>query len=256
MSRRAQGVETFERLRNWERGQTASEKLSAQFLIYNKYININPSHPRGGPDGGKDIICYKGRKKMIVACFFPKSKRPFSEIKNKFINDSQGISKNNGDGFIFITNQELTISQRSKLKKEIDNKYEIKIYHLENLRDFLDAPIGYGVRLEYLNIDMTKEEQISYLETKNTEIRELHTHIRKLLEEKIQNANGNISEVVTPEYTQDNLNLAFGYGRQYHKCSYCNYGFYVSNPAYYNSVITSGDKFVRCPKCGNLDKIF
>ena len=46
--------ETWHRLREWTSGQTPSERLAAQLLVASDYKDVDPSHPLGGPDGGRD----------------------------------------------------------------------------------------------------------------------------------------------------------------------------------------------------------
>jgi hypothetical protein len=36
------------------------------------------------------------------------------------------------------------------------------IYHLERVHHLLDQPAGYGLRREYLGIELTREEEIAY----------------------------------------------------------------------------------------------
>lgn len=37
-----------------------------------------------------------------------------------------------------------------------------EVYHLERIRQLLDDPRGYGIRLEFLEIEMSVEEQLSF----------------------------------------------------------------------------------------------
>ena len=46
--------ETWHRLREWTNGQGPSERLSAQLLLSQGFTDLDPSHPLGGKDGGKD----------------------------------------------------------------------------------------------------------------------------------------------------------------------------------------------------------
>lgn len=67
--KRAEGRETWHRLLEWDKGQAAAEKLAAQILIAEKYEAVDPIHPLGGKDGGKDILCKKDGQKFIAACY-------------------------------------------------------------------------------------------------------------------------------------------------------------------------------------------
>jgi hypothetical protein len=107
--------ETWHRLHVWTHGQTPSERLAAQVLLDAGYVDIDPIHPLGGPDGGKDAI-----------------------------------AKNGVHGMAFVTNQELTASQRADLRKEVG--VPLDLFHLERLVAALDKPAMHGVRHQYLNI--------------------------------------------------------------------------------------------------------
>ena len=86
MSRRKEGRETWSRLIEWDKGQAPSERLAAQLLIHEKYESLDPSHPLGGQDGTKDLLCKKENKKLIVVCYFPRGQQLFTVIKKKFPN--------------------------------------------------------------------------------------------------------------------------------------------------------------------------
>ena len=60
------------------------------------------------------------------------------------------------------------------------NNFEINIYHGERVCSILDSPKGYGIRLEYLGIELTKEEQISFLNA-HIDLKENFEEIKKTL---------------------------------------------------------------------------
>lgn len=161
MVRRIEDRETWHRLLNWDKGQAASERLAAHILIKERFENIDPSHPLGGKDGGKDIVCNFNSEKWIGAVFFPRGQQDFKRIKDKFLHDAEGTIKNNAKGMAFITNQEITLGQRKDLEENC-NVDDVRIYHLERISDILNSPEMYGIRLEFLEIEMTREEQISF----------------------------------------------------------------------------------------------
>ncbi len=158
--RRLNGEETWYRLRDWSKGQAPAERLTGNILHSEGYQSIDPSHPLGGPDGIKDLICNKDNISWVAACYFPRGQKSFSTIKEKFLNDLEGIEKNGVTGLTFITNQELTLSERSQLKDLTTD--HVEIYHLERLASLLNNPVNYGTRLEFLDIEMTSEEQLSF----------------------------------------------------------------------------------------------
>ena len=59
MARQKDGRETWNRLLKWDKGQAPSERLTSLILESEDYKSIDPSHPLGGKDGLKDIICEK-----------------------------------------------------------------------------------------------------------------------------------------------------------------------------------------------------
>lgn len=159
--RRTEGDETWCRLQGWTRGQKAAERLASHVLRSEGFQSIEPSHPLGGKDGLKDMICIKDSARWIGAVYFPRGQQPFKDIKKKFNADRAGVAKNNVDGIVFITNQELSLSQRRELMS-VDHGQKTEIFHLERLAAVLDNPSNYGVRLEFLDIAMTSEEQLAY----------------------------------------------------------------------------------------------
>ena len=79
--------ETWRRLREWTNGQAPSERLAAQLLLFDGYLGVDPSHPLGGPDGGKDILCTRDGFRCLAAVYFSRGQQEFREIKNKFRGD-------------------------------------------------------------------------------------------------------------------------------------------------------------------------
>ena len=159
--RRAEGRETFYRLLEWDKGQAASERLAALILEQEGFRDIDPSHPLGGKDGGKDMLCEFNGFKWIGAAYFPRGQQNFSAIKKKYRHDLEGAYRNGAKGIAFITNQELSLMERKTLE-ETDETLDVRIYHLERIANILNMPKMYGIRLEYLEIEMTKEEQLAY----------------------------------------------------------------------------------------------
>lgn len=153
---------TYQILLHWDKGQPFAERMAAKLLGMEGYIEIDPQCPMGGPDGTKDILCKKASKNYLVGCYFPSGQKNLSAITEKFSVDYKGLSKNKVDGFIFITNQKITPSERVGLTSNFPSS---EIFHGERVCGALDSPKGYGIRLEYLGIELTKAEQISFLES-------------------------------------------------------------------------------------------
>ena len=178
--RRTDGDETWNRLLNWAKGQKASERLASHILRSEDYKSIDPSHPLGGQDRLKDLITIKDNIKWIGAVYFPRSQKHFSEIKDKFENDLKGIDTNKVNGMIFVTNQELNLGERKELKK-LEKPNTIEIYHLERIANILDTPENYGIRLEFLDIGLTKEEQLSFFAARDQKMFQLNEKVAMLM---------------------------------------------------------------------------
>ena len=69
------GDETQIRLLDWRQGQTPSEYLAALILDAEGYKDIDPSHPLGGPDGGRDGHCTKNGEPWTWAVYFPRGRQ-------------------------------------------------------------------------------------------------------------------------------------------------------------------------------------
>lgn len=92
----------------------------------------------------------RGGEKWIMAVYFPRGQRPFAKIKSKFKSDIAGALKNGACGVAFVTNQELTLSERQDL---LDNtQVPCEIYHIERLIAILDQPSMERVRAQFLGI--------------------------------------------------------------------------------------------------------
>lgn len=159
--RMGEGRETFNRLLNWDRGQAPSERLAAIILSKEGFKGVDPSHPLGGKDGLKDMVLSFNGKRWIGAVYFPRGQQSFSDIKTKFTHDLSGIDANNAEGLAFVTNQEIRLSER-KILTEIAPEVDVQIYHLERIASLLNTPSFYGIRMEFLDIEMSKEEQLSF----------------------------------------------------------------------------------------------
>jgi len=170
---------TYQILINWDKGQPFSERMAGKVLSIEGYSSIDPQSPLGGPDGKKDLICIKDDKKYVVGCYFPCEQKTITDITEKYNGDYEGVKKNNADGFVFVTNQKITPTERIKLCK---GHAESTIYHGEKVIGVLDSPKGYGVRLEYLGIELTKEEQISFLNS-HIDLKENYEEIKTSLDD-------------------------------------------------------------------------
>ena len=177
--RRKDGRETWHRLLEWDKGQASAERLAAVVLLSDGFRNIDPSHPLGGRDGLKDMILTNNGTKWVGAVYFPRGQQCFTDIKSKFNHDLEGVKQNNANGIVFVTNQELRLSERKELT-EIDEDIDVQIYHLERLAALLNSPTNYGVRMEFLEIEMSKEEQLAFFANQNQKIANIEASLEKL----------------------------------------------------------------------------
>lgn len=253
--RRTEGSETWHRLLDWDRGQAAAERLAAQILMIEGYKSVDPSHPLGGPDGLKDVKCIKDAKHWIGACFFPRGQKSFQEIKEKYSSDICGVSKNEASGIVFITNQELRLTERDELH-QISEDIELDLIHLERLATLLNKPASYGTRLEFLDIEMTKEEQLAFLAARDEVLAGLQLDMKVILQrlskegekekELSQEIRTHPAYYITPTISNSTMGVSLD---QYRNCSYCGFGFYVRDGWY----AITGRRTVTCPKCGNTE---
>ena len=161
--RKLVNISTTILLSNWEKDSGDAERLCADLLRIETFENVDPQHPLGGPDGGKDILCSKEGNSFVAAVHFPRKPIAFSATKTKFTSDLKESLKHNRNGFIFLTNQELKVGERSTLEKMAAGKGKrCLIYHRERLRVMLDSPTGYGLRLRHLGAAMSNEEQAAF----------------------------------------------------------------------------------------------
>lgn len=177
--RMSEGRETWHRLLEWDRGQSPSERLAAIILSNDGFKHVDPSHPLGGKDGLKDMVLSYEGKRWIGGVYFPRGQQEFPDIKAKFIHDLEGVKKNNSYGLAFITNQELRLSER-KVLSEIEPEIDTQIYHLERISTLLNTPPYYGVRMEFLDIEMTKEEQLAFFAAQDQKMSKIEAVLEKL----------------------------------------------------------------------------
>lgn len=178
--RRNDGRETWFRLLEWDKGQTSAERLAAIILTNEGFRNIDPSHPLGGKDGLKDMVISYNGARWVGSVYFPRGQQDFSVIKNKFIHDLKGVKKNGANGIAFITNQELRLAERKDLS-EIDTNVDVQIYHLERIASLLNSPQYYGVRMEFLDMEMNKEEQLAFFAFQTDKMNNIENVLSRLV---------------------------------------------------------------------------
>lgn len=152
--------ETWHRLREWTYGQTPSERLAAQILISEGYTSVDPSHPLGGPDGGRDAVCLRNGETWIQAVYFPRGQKSFAETSKKIKADLRAARKHSPVGVAFVTNQEFTLAQRDKVHTFVESiNLRLELYHLERISMILDTPKMAGIREQFLKIEIPQKHQ-------------------------------------------------------------------------------------------------
>ena len=96
-------------------------------------------------------------EKWVAGAYFPRGIVTLGKTQQKFDHDAAAVQAHQADGFAFVTNQGLSDSQRKKLGGRTEA--QVEVYHLERIASILDSPQLYGVRLEFLDIEMSREEQ-------------------------------------------------------------------------------------------------
>lgn len=164
---------TDERLKSYlDTNQLHREQMCRAILAIDKrFTDVRPRHPRGGPDGGRDIeAVYRGDQVTYGAVGFVNQANDSEEqkktIKAKFKSDlSSALSAAKKPSvFVFFTNINFTIGEKESLIDKA-RKSEIlfcEIVDRERLRISLDSPDGFSIRFQYLNISLSEEEQASF----------------------------------------------------------------------------------------------
>ncbi len=199
-SRQRGGDETWFRLREWTKGLAVSERLAATLLQTEGYTGVDPSHPLGGRDGGKDGLCKKDGLTLVYACYFPRGQQGFKAIEEKLVGDFAGVARNGADGIVFVSNQELTLGERKTLQG-VGKDAIVEIYHLERLASVLNTPKNYGIRFEYLDLRPTDAEYVAFMAAWDEK------HVQRL-----QEVNGRLDVLLKrmEEQTADMIGYATG----------------------------------------------
>ncbi len=144
--------ETQYRLLSWTGDSGAAERLAAQVLLASGFEDPDPSHPYGGPAGGRDAIFTRNGERWVLAVYFPRGDHSFTDVKNKFTSDIDAAKKHSPPGVAFVTNQAIMLGERKELT-ELAGDVEVMIFHMERVAALLDQPSMVGVRQRFLGID-------------------------------------------------------------------------------------------------------
>ncbi|UKJ74488.1 hypothetical protein [Azospirillum brasilense] len=139
--------------------------------IDKRFSNVRPRHPRGGPDGGRDIeAIFNGAQRAFGAVGFINQANDSEENKRKAANKykedaASAISADpKPDVLIFFTNVNLTVSEKDELITHAKNLgfADSEIYDRERMRLSLDNPDGLSIRFQYLKIPLSEAEQATF----------------------------------------------------------------------------------------------
>lgn len=165
--------ETDERLKGYlDTNQMHREQLCLAVLALDKrFTNVRPRHPRGGPDGGRDLEAqFRGEEVAYGAVGFVNQAADVEEkkktIRAKFDADlnSAWEADPRPSAFVFFTNINFTVGERADLVGHAQSKgfTFCDIFDRERLRIVLDGADGFAARFQFLNIAMSEAEQASF----------------------------------------------------------------------------------------------
>jgi len=192
--------ETDERLKGYlDTNQLHREQLCLAILALDKrFTNVRPRHPRGGPDGGRDIEAqFRGSELAYGAVGFVNQAADVEEkkrtIRAKFGDDliSAWDANPRPSVFVFFTNVNFTVGEKTDLVSQARTKgfAACDILDRERLRAALDSPDGFAARFQFLSIAMSESEQASFFAKWGDEIQsviatgfqEVHSTLSQLL---------------------------------------------------------------------------
>jgi len=173
--------QTDERLKCYlDTNQLHREQMCRAVLANDqRFTEVRPRHPRGGPDGARDIeAIYQGEQKAFGAVGFVNQANDSNEqkrsIESKFATDLESAiaASNEVGAFVFFTNVNLTIGEKDKLILQAKSRGILfcDIFDRERLRIELDGPNGFFIRFQYLGITLTDAEQASFFARWGNEI--------------------------------------------------------------------------------------
>jgi hypothetical protein len=165
--------QTDERLKGYlDTNQLHREQMCLAILAIDKrFSEVRPRHPRGGPDGGRDIeAVFKDNQRVFGAVGFVNQADDSSEkkkkIKEKFGDDLiSAISASPPcQVFVFLTNVNLTVGEKDELTSQARAKglSYCEIFDRERLRIALDSADGFAIRFQFLSLALSDAEQSSF----------------------------------------------------------------------------------------------
>jgi len=165
--------ETDERLKSYlDTNQLGREQLCRDVLSVDpRFDEVTPRHPRGGPDGGRDLEArYRQRHLTFGAVGFINQATDSSENKRaaraKFQSDLRRAlsAEPKPECFVFFTNINLSVTEKDELVKSAlaEGLTYCEVMDRERLRIALDGPDGFSARFQHLGLPLSEAEQASF----------------------------------------------------------------------------------------------
>jgi hypothetical protein len=178
--------QTDERLRHWlDTNQLARERICQCILSLDKrFTDVRPRHPRGGPDGGRDLeAVFEGDRTAFTAVGFlnsvSDSPQERKKIAKKFDADVKAALEAQPDLkiFVFFTNVALTVGDKEPLEDGARKQgiAVIDIFDRERMRIALDSTDGLTARYQYLGIHLSDAEQAAFFARWGHQVEQLTT---------------------------------------------------------------------------------
>ena len=165
--------DTDERLKAYlDTNQLHREQMCLAILAVDKrFSEVRPRHPRGGPDGGRDIeALYRDNQRAFAAVGLVNQANDSEEqkkrVREKFTEDLQAAvrAQPTPKAFFFLTNINLTIGEKDSLisQAKASGFTYCEILDRERLRIVLDSPDGLSIRFQYLGLPLSEAEQATF----------------------------------------------------------------------------------------------
>lgn len=188
---------TDERLKTWlDANQLARERLCQAILSIDKHFSdVHPRHPRGGPDGGRDLEAKFNNEYLAWGAIgfqnsVSDSASYRTQAQKKFKEDLEHTLKKlpSLKVFVFFTNVNLTVTEKESLviKSKRKGIEYCEIFDRERMRIVLDSPDGLSIRYQYLQIPLSDAEQASFFARWGDDLQFLIARSFKALDEGLK----------------------------------------------------------------------
>jgi hypothetical protein len=163
---------TDERLKSYlDANQLSRERLALAVLALDRrFSDLKPRHPRGGPDGGRDIEAKFDGELVFGAVGFQNQATDADEVRKKAMEKYRSDLAAALDTdptpkvFVFLTNVNLRQGEKDDLIQEAQAKGIIhaEVFDRERIRILLDTPEGFAARFQYLGLTLSDAEQAAF----------------------------------------------------------------------------------------------